>query len=297
VRESAHRFGRNGPLVGVLTPAQGSAPSRPAVLLLNSGIVHRVGPNRAYVTIARRLAARGFPALRFDFSGLGDSPPRADHQPMIRSCVEETAAAMDLVQSETGGDRFVLLGICSGADAALLTAAQDHRVAGVLAINARRYGAAEDILPEVRQLALARHYRRIATSRSFGAHSISRFSRGKLEWKDVLRALRSQLPKLFARRGFASGAHGLGPLLKRGIPVYCLHSEADEGLDHLHVLAGKRLQELCSQTGFRLEVLEGADHTFTMRWSRIELFGRLEKWLEETFEAVDETEGRADGGS
>lgn len=297
MNESAHRFGRNGPLVGILTrQATGREPSRPAVLLLNSGIVHRVGPNRTYVKIARRLAERGFPSFRFDFSGLGDSPPRPDHLPLDQACIEETVAAMDLVQNETDGDRFVLLGICSGADAALLTAAIDSRVVGVAAINARRFGVTDDVFAEVRPRAMARHYRRIATSRSFGAHSVSRLSRGKLGWSDVLRAVRSQLSGLSARPALANGVPGLDLILERGVPIFCVHSEADEGLDHLHALAGKDLTGLRSKDGFRSEVLEGADHTFTMRWSQALLLARLEAWLEERFAAPGDGAERDDGG-
>src|SRR5262249_27402146 len=47
----------------------------PMVLFLNAGAVHRVGPNRMYVDLARSWAEHGLTSLRLDLSGLGDSPP------------------------------------------------------------------------------------------------------------------------------------------------------------------------------------------------------------------------------
>ena len=62
--EEAVLFGTTQSLVGILSqPPREEAPrGLPAVILLNAGIVHRVGPNRLYVRMARELAA-GVPGL------------------------------------------------------------------------------------------------------------------------------------------------------------------------------------------------------------------------------------------
>ena len=70
--EEVTRFGSNGSLVGILSRPMRSNRNLPAILLLNAGLVHRVGPNRIYVRLARHFAALGFSVLRFDFSGIGD---------------------------------------------------------------------------------------------------------------------------------------------------------------------------------------------------------------------------------
>ena len=69
-------LGKSGSLAGIITdpPAHAREASRPAVILLNAGLVHRVGPGRLYVRLSRRLAAHGFVVVRFDLSGIGDSP-------------------------------------------------------------------------------------------------------------------------------------------------------------------------------------------------------------------------------
>ena len=70
-------FGRSQHLVGVLsTPTVVSAAAPPGIVLVNSGIIHRIGANRVYVRLARALAVCGSASLRFDLSGIGDSTSR-----------------------------------------------------------------------------------------------------------------------------------------------------------------------------------------------------------------------------
>lgn len=145
--ERVLRFGANNALVGILTEAARTLgdvgdDQRPAVLFLNSGILHRVGACRWHVQLARALSAVGFDCLRFDFSGIGDSEQRRDALPFQLSAVLETREAMDRLQRVTGSRRFVLMGLCSGADMAHATALLDERVVGLHLIDAWSYRTA-----------------------------------------------------------------------------------------------------------------------------------------------------------
>jgi pimeloyl-ACP methyl ester carboxylesterase len=141
MRERAVRFGESASLVGVVSDPVMEAPSggKPAVLLLNSGILHHVGASRLYVRIARALAARGFTVLRFDFSGIGDSDVRRDNLPFERSAVLETQEAMTFLEKARDARGFVLMGLCSGADMAFRVAGIDRRVVGVAQLDAWAY--------------------------------------------------------------------------------------------------------------------------------------------------------------
>ena len=134
--ETAHVFGEG--LVGVLAHADASAaPRDTAVILLNAGMVQRSGPHRGSVQLARALAKRGFPVLRFDQAGLGDSPVPA------RASADRhgagLGAAIDLVAAQTGARRFVVGGICSAADHAFRLAAVEPRVHGLLMLDGLAY--------------------------------------------------------------------------------------------------------------------------------------------------------------
>src|SRR5690606_5668052 len=103
----------------------------------NAGLVHRMGPYRLHVQMARRLAAQGYVVLRFDQSGLGDStlsPRVSDNRKR-----DELAAALDLVARETGVARFVLGGLCSGADDAFNLAPLERRVVGLMLLDGVGY--------------------------------------------------------------------------------------------------------------------------------------------------------------
>ena len=140
MNESVERFGSFGTLVGVSTHPDTPPPSeRPAVLFLNAGLLHHVGPNRLHVHLARLLAERGFTSLRFDLSGIGDSAVREDLLPRDRSVVSETREAMDHMQRVHGSERFVLFGICAGAEQAQRTGLEDERVAGTVLVDGLRY--------------------------------------------------------------------------------------------------------------------------------------------------------------
>jgi pimeloyl-ACP methyl ester carboxylesterase len=140
IREKVLKFGPTRGLVGVLTEPPPDAAPRLPVIFLNSGILHHVGASRLYVRIARKLAEMGHPCFRFDFSGIGDSEPRRDTLAAAESAVVETREAMDLIGARKGGsDRFILIGLCSGADMAFKTAQVDERVVGLVQLDPFAY--------------------------------------------------------------------------------------------------------------------------------------------------------------
>ena len=142
MRERVCKFGPEHQLVGITTEAGRSDADQatPAVVVLNAGLLHHVGQNRLNVDLARRLAQRGHLVLRFDFSGSGDSAKRReDSKGVIDRNVEETRYAMDYLQKRWKVERFVLVGLCSGADNAHRTTVVDTRVCGTVVINGYAY--------------------------------------------------------------------------------------------------------------------------------------------------------------
>jgi pimeloyl-ACP methyl ester carboxylesterase len=132
-------FGSASRLVGVLTEPAGGGRRDPAFVFLNAGVVHRVGPNRTYVRLARALAEAGYASLRFDLSGVGDSEVRSDQLSFSESSLIEAREAMDYLARVRSASQFVLAGICSGAALAFGTATADGRVAGVVLIDGYAY--------------------------------------------------------------------------------------------------------------------------------------------------------------
>jgi pimeloyl-ACP methyl ester carboxylesterase len=108
----------------------------PSILLLNAGNDWHVGPNRLWVDLARRWGSMGFRCVRFDQSGLGDSPTRAGKPPHVvrlPEAFEDVEAAREAVEPEDATD-VIMVGLCSGGYQALENALV-RPARGVYAIN------------------------------------------------------------------------------------------------------------------------------------------------------------------
>lgn len=135
-RERAVAFGSSGSMVGVITsPVPPPPPDRPVVVILNAGVIHRVGANRVHVRVSRALANAGYTVLRFDLSGIGDSDPRQGALDLDGAVRQDIADALAYLQSTRAAQSFILYGLCSGATNAFQYAVQDDRVRATILID------------------------------------------------------------------------------------------------------------------------------------------------------------------
>lgn len=140
MKERAYLLGPNQSLLGVVSePEPPPPPERPTFVLLNAGIVHRVGPHRKTVKLARALCAAGFRAVRFDLSGIGDSPARRDALGFQAGALADIAEVFDDLEKRYGATRFALMGLCSGADNSFHMAVRDERVVAAVLLDGIAY--------------------------------------------------------------------------------------------------------------------------------------------------------------
>lgn len=135
--EEPLQFGEGGRLSGILTQpgmSSGNVRERPVFIFLNAGFLHRVGPSRLYVRLARELALMGFSSLRVDLAGKGDSlrRPNLTNRQSVAADFEEIKGVLD---SHLGGVPFVLAGVCSGADNAIRLTLNERRVVGLVLLD------------------------------------------------------------------------------------------------------------------------------------------------------------------
>ena len=281
-KEQALQLGADGHLVGVLarpgvSPVATGDLARPAVLLLNAGVLHRVGPHRLHVNVARQLASRGVTSLRLDLSGIGDSRPVPGALSFRQSAVVDTRSAMDWLATETGARRFVLFGLCSGADNSLATALVDERVVGLVLIDPPAY-----VTPRARARKLVARVRRLGTARAavaWGAATLARRVRARI------RAARAP-----AREGEEDVGGGrempplaeyraqLGTLVDRGVAILAVFS----GALGERYNATTQLFELFPELRDRIEVayFPAANHTFTELDAQAALTSTVCAWME-----------------
>ncbi|MCE5233130.1 MAG: alpha/beta hydrolase [Mizugakiibacter sp.] len=211
--ERVVQFGERRRLVGTFTPpAPGLAPRDVGFVMFNAGVIPRIGPQRMYVKFAREMASLGFAALRFDLSGQGDSRAATGTLGFERQAVADVRAALDHLAETQGLRRFVLAGLCSGADHSYAAALEDPRVVGVVMLEPYAYPTLRTHL----RSALAR----LRRAGFIGA-----------AW----RTLKGRLSRASATAQAATGngrhrpskddfARGLAALAGRGVEVYLLYS-------------------------------------------------------------------------
>lgn len=116
-------------LVGITTIPERAADV--GVLILVGGPQYRVGSHRQFTQLARSLAEAGITALRFDYTGMGDSEGGRREFDQTES---DISAAIQTLCS-TGVSRVVLWGLCDGASSAMMFAYRHPSVAGMILLN------------------------------------------------------------------------------------------------------------------------------------------------------------------
>jgi len=278
VREQAVIVGSRRSMIGILSPArgEGAGGDKPAVMILNAGIIHRVGPNRMHVELARALANLGYASLRFDLSGIGDSDKRNDGLSPLEASLADIREAADWLEATHGHKRLVLLGLCSGADHSLIYAGSDSRVAGLVLLD-----------PSIPRT--AGHYLRY-----FG-HRILQSGR----WRDIRGALARLVARIAGSRDHDPGdeEYQARPALdSKEVRAYLSNAyrkALDQDISFLTVFTGDRdhlynyrnqmldaLKELSFGNRLQLEYFAGCDHTFCSESERGRLVETVAAWME-----------------
>ncbi|MEO5590624.1 MAG: alpha/beta fold hydrolase [Gemmatimonadaceae bacterium] len=277
VREEPVRFGPSGMLFGMMVePAKSMDDERlPAVLLLNTGGDHHIGPHRLYVPLARELATLGFSVLRMDLDGLGDSGPapagpRSEGYPV--TALRDLAEGLRFLQTVKGKSRVVAGGMCSGAFHVLRAAREGMSLDGVVAINAPLYYHTGDPFGVAAAQELeARRLRLTVSSPAGWAKVIT----GKTDFRYNVRAVTRYAMK-YAKHSIADivatatrkGSADSDPMLP-SCDTFLIYSRTDAGLFFLETQGATQLRRHRRRKNFRMTVVEGPDHTFRdLRWQR-----------------------------
>jgi pimeloyl-ACP methyl ester carboxylesterase len=267
-----------GGLFGILTePLVPSLQTGTAVVLLNIGANYHIGSNRMYVRMARAWAEQGLQVLRMDFSGMGDSPVTGagkENEVYAARFMAEARSAIDFMAAQ-GATRFVLIGLCSGAYVAYHTAIGDPRVSGIVMINPMTFHWNENDSLEIRirqsfktttqykrSLFAPRTWLRIAKGEVVVAAIAGELARRSQ--RRVVREVKSLLAKATGDIAEATGVErGFRQLCARGTQSLLIFGAEDGGIDLVEEHLGRDARAMRHLSSFRMEILEGPDHTFT----------------------------------
>ena len=212
--------------------------------------------------------------LRFDFAGIGDSEPRTDGLSPLDSSLADLGEVLDWLERERGISRVVLVGLCSGADHAILHAHSDRRVAALVLMD-------PSIPTTVRFYAqyILRHLTRL---RSYISVVLLRSGLLRMWIGDIFYGLRSKP---------ATRPASLEDLRFHNYLKQCYREAIDGGVRILAVFTGETTRQTYREQMFdafpdiefgdqlKLEFFEGTDHVFTSEKDRARLYEIVLDWM------------------
>lgn len=274
IREHVLPLGEHRTLVAIAS----APPARrdvPAVLLVNAGVIHRIGPHRLHVQLARRLAQAGHLAMRMDLSGIGDSGTVPDALSFRASAVADIRTAIDHVTADDPASSVIVFGICSGADNALAAAEADPRIAGIVLVDPPCYAT-----PQARLRALRARLRSPAAWLTLPAKLLARLrNRRPASADDVTASASGRQPP-----PFEDYRRQLTGLVERGVRVLSIYSSAagarynhaDQLFEWFPELRGRLDRQYCPD----------ANHTFTETAQQAALIAMVMDWCQRRFPAA-----------
>jgi len=292
MNEQIAQFGENNLLYGIvsLPDDASSGKKNPALIILNSGLLPRFGPNRLYVEMARAVAAVGNFVLRFDFSGVGESPAYQTELSYEARAKQEIQQALSYLEMKYGVQNFLLTGICSGADASFLAALQDKRIVGIVPI---------DFYSVSSKSYLIHSYKR----RIFSPKSWLNFISGNSDLLNILKRVVNNITvfktmsatkekeviedsvETNTMNNMGNIREGYKKLFERKLQVYLIFSAGSPAYFNYNKQLKHIMAELNPGHILQMDFLETADHGFTFIYHQKLLVKKIQQWVEK-FEAI-----------
>jgi dienelactone hydrolase len=272
--EKAFKFGKKEHIVGVATLPEDidDYSKRPAILLLNAGLLHRVGPYRLSVHLGRFLASDGYMTMRFDLSGIGDSlinPDISDYQDIVKNDIQDT---MDFINERYKINEFILIGLCSGATNAHYVASKDARIKGIVTIDGFLYKTLRFYYYEYKPY-ITNPVKLITTARNLALKWFKKFFQ------------RSE--KQFQRGNMFSYefpprnkiANDYKALVQRETAILCIYSGGISNYYNYPTQFLDMFKDVDFKDQLELHHFPKADHTFTSNSERTKLIECIRQWI------------------
>jgi hypothetical protein len=230
------------------------------VLLLNAGIINHLGPNRLHVRLARAISDMGYLAMRWDYDVIRATDQDMQEYSYQGDRVKEISDVMDAVEHTFRVKRFVLAGICSGADNAYTAALTDKRVIGVISVNGSfmEGDTLNSIFPALEKSIARRYYKKAFMAPYKWLNMIKQ---GPGHIKQTLHNITSATkePVPFPRIDFSMLQANLSALQDRNIPLHLVYSDGSIGYE-IYI---KYLEKQFSNDHIHVKLIKNCDHIFT----------------------------------
>ncbi|RYE03534.1 MAG: hydrolase 1, exosortase A system-associated [Sphingomonadales bacterium] len=236
------------------------APAKTGLLIVSGGNEIRCGAHRGMALLAARVAEAGYPVLRFDRRGIGDS---TGENGGFETTAQDIAAAATALR-ETGVTRILAFGNCDAATALAFFHAQAN-IDALLLANPWTIEATDDLPPAA---AIRSHY----VQRLKDPKEWVRLLRGGVNISKIIRGLtkasqkQSQAPETLAAR--------LGTALASAPPTTILLAKGDNtAIAFADAYKGPAFE--AARARVAIETLDSDSHSFASVADKDWLFERV----------------------
>ncbi len=162
-----------------------SDPRNAVVVFVHGWSGVRCGPNRLLTKLARKMGDHGWPSLRFDLGGRGESG--GDGMLVsLASMADDLTGAVDFALETFDAHEVVLVGMCSGGNVAIGTLPRLPNVRGMLLFSVYPFSDGDSF---GRDMNRTLHHLRIYWNKLGSAQTWQRFIQGDLNFRQIARVL------------------------------------------------------------------------------------------------------------
>ncbi|MFT6731959.1 MAG: pimeloyl-ACP methyl ester carboxylesterase [Polaribacter sp.] len=277
--EKVATFGSNNALTGIISEPKEIDTNKPALIILNAGLVHHAGPFRLSTKFSREIAEQGYLTLRFDLSGIGDSINHSTNADYSEQVIKDVGMAINYIKKNYAIDKVILFGICTGADNAHKVAAVNPNVVGAIFVDGYAYRTFKFLMcrylpilmdfSRIKNLLnriMTYHFKRTNNKTSLANAAFE--TRGVFTWKlPPKKQVVDELNKIL------NGGAELFYIFTGGSNHYCNYPSQFE----------KSLSKVKFGNQLKVRFDEDVDHTFILEQDQRILFREVKSWLADNF--------------
>jgi exosortase A-associated hydrolase 1 len=244
------------------------ATGKTGIAIVTGGGQTRFGAHRGFALLAGALSAAGYPVLRYDRRGVGDSSGK---DPGFEASAPDLAAAVAAFRKRVPGlERVIGFGLCDGATTLCL----HHAACGVDAMILANPWVVEAASGEPPPAAIGRHYRDQLTS----LEGWKRLLTGGIDYR---KAVRGVFKLLKPQKSAGSLAERTALVLSASsAPAHIvLASEDATAIGFEHEWRKGALSALANKPRFTLDTIDSDAHSFARE-------GDFEKLIESCLAAI-----------